>query len=176
AWWDTVAYDASKEKKDRGIKVFNHKTEGYVANKPFLHNYNLHIKDVAAGGNLRKAIRFMKTVKADANEEAGYTKVALSSYDICAIAYAMGYERLLVGADQELLLARNTQQFLDHLEQNEIYRNSLDVPNGMRKIFCSEGASLEGLKALNREVKSLLEDIANGLMRSFRSLDARIAR
>lgn len=176
AWWDTIAYERSNEKRDRGIKVFNYLTHDKIANRPFLHNYNIDLKDNVCSGNLRRAIRFLKTLKADANDEAGYAKVDLSSYDICAIAYAMGYDRLIVGADEELKLARNTQQFLDYLEQNEAYRNSLDVPNGTRRIFCTEGASVEGVRSLNQEVKNLLNEISSGLQRSFRTLDARIRR
>jgi hypothetical protein len=153
-WWDTVAYDVSLQKKDRGIKIFNYKALEPIANKPFLHNHNIHTKDTLVGGNLRKAIRFLKTVKADTNEDAGYAKIDLSSYDICAIAYAMDNQRLWAGPDEELKLAANVQRLLDFLEQNEGYRNSLDVPNGTRRIFCAEGASFEGLKQLNREVKA----------------------
>lgn len=176
AWWDTIAYDASLQKKDRGIKVFNYRTHGHIANKPFLHNHNIDSKDTVANGNLRKAIRFLKTVKADTNEDAGFAKIDISSYDICSVAHAMGYERLRVGPDEELKLALNVQQFLDYLEQNEAYRSGLEVPNGTRKIFCAEGASVEGLRQLNREVKDLLEAIAAGLRRTYRTLEARIPR
>jgi hypothetical protein len=176
AWWDTFAYESSRLKKDRGIKVFNYKTGDTIANKPFLHNYNIDQKDKAVSGNLRRVIRFFKTIKADANEEAGYTKIDISSYDICGIGYAITNDRLNVGADNELLLARNAQQFLDQLEQSEYVRGQLDVPNGTRKLFCAEGASLAGLQQLNREVKMLLEDISRGLWKSYRTLDARIRR
>lgn len=175
-WWDTIAYDTSLEKRDRGIKIFNYKTLDHIANKPFLHNHNIDVKDILVGGNLRKTIRFLKTVKADTNEEAGYAKIDLSSYDICAIAYAMDYKLLQAGPDEELKLAQNVHRFLAFLEQNEGYRNSLDVPNGTRRVFGTGGASTEGLKQLHREVTVLLADVAAGLRRSFRTLEARIPR
>jgi hypothetical protein len=92
-WWDTIAYDASGKKHERGIKVFNYKTHEHIPNKPFLHNFNIQVKDLVSTGNLRKVTRLLKTIKADANEEAGYNKIDLSSYDICAIAYSMGYSK-----------------------------------------------------------------------------------
>lgn len=83
---------------------------------------------------------------------------------------------LAANRGQELLLVRNIGQFFDYLEEHPSYRDLLMVPNEMRKIFCAEGATIEGLRQLNKEVKDLIRDIEQGLSRSFKKLaDARVS-
>lgn len=53
---------------------------------------------------------------------------------------------------------------------NPVYRNSLEVPNGTRKIFCAEGETTQGLDELRREVDRILYEVENDLSRSFRKL------
>jgi hypothetical protein len=170
-WWDTIAYDLSRLKKDRGIKVFDYSSYQSIENKPFFHNHEIDTKDKYVGGNLRKVIRLLKTLKAEANEESGQKKVAISSYDIAAISWNMPNNYLSAGEDEELKLAVLTHGFLNQLESDPILRTSLDVPNRTRRIFCQEGATLDGLKALNKELSNLLIEIETGLRRSMRTLN-----
>jgi hypothetical protein len=61
------------------------------------------------------------------------------------------------------------------LAESTPYRESLYVPNDTRKIFCAEGASLNGLNQLRRDVDQLLYEITNDMTRSFRKLaEARV--
>ena len=55
----------------------------HVRNKPFLHNYHTEERDQKTEG-LRKAIRFLKSSKYDAD-----TEVKFSSYDITSVAWNM---------------------------------------------------------------------------------------
>jgi len=176
-WWDTITYDASGLKKDRGIKVFDYSTYGQIENRPFLHNHEIDTRDRRFGGNLRKAVRLLKTLKAEANESSGQKKVPISSYDIAALGWNLPDAYLAVGDDEELKLAVLTHAFLNDLESNSVLRSGLWVPNKTRLVFCAEGATLEGLKALNQELRTLLSEVDTGLRRSMRSLnEARLRR
>ena len=64
------------------------------------------------------------------------------------------------------------KEHLDRIAANSLYRSTLDVPNGTRKIFCTEGASLAKLDELRRELDGLVNDIKNDLSRSFRRLES----
>jgi hypothetical protein len=120
---------------------------------------------------LRKVIRLLKSLKYD--EDTG--NVSLSSYDITGICYHMPESFLRVRRGEELLLVRNAEAWLSHLEADEQICFSLDVPNATRKIFCIEGAQRTGLQEILREVRALRNDIENGLARSFKKLaDARV--
>ncbi|WP_437207083.1 hypothetical protein [Planctomicrobium sp. SH664] len=166
-WHDTNEYARSGLKRDRGIHILDAHKRVRLANLPFLHNDRLHNKDQQTLGGLRKAIRLLKSLKYDS--DAG---VDLSSYDIAAIVYSMNNSQLTVMHGMELLLLERCKRHLDHLAATQWIRDSLDVPNGTRKIFCSEGATLAGLYQLQREVDQLKHDIENDLSRSFRRLEA----
>jgi hypothetical protein len=170
-WCDTPEYARTRQKRDRAIHVLDSKKRERLRNLPFLHNDRLQNKDQLTLGGYRKAVRLLKSLKYDS--DAG---VGLSSYDIAAIAYSMPNDKLTVMHEMELQLVEHCKQYIDHLATNQWYRESLDVPNGTRKIFCSEGASLSGLKELSREIDQLRYDIEHDLTRSFRKLaSARVA-
>jgi hypothetical protein len=164
-WCDTNEYALSRMKRDRGIHILDSHKRERLRNLPFLHNDRLHNKDQKTFGGMRKAIRLLKSLKYDSN--AG---VSLSSYDIAAIVYAMDDYRLAVSKGMELTLLVRCKEHLDNLAGKTWYRESLEVPNGTRKIFCLEGAKLEGLNELRREVDQLCHDIEHDLSRSFEKL------
>lgn len=170
-WRNTVAYERSGQQRDRGVDVLDAKVRTTVQNLPFLHNDRIHTKDQRSLGGLRKAIRLLKSLRYDSTRG-----VDLSSYDIAAIAYRMEDSELFVVRGAELLLVERCKRHLDFLAANTALRESLYVPNETRKIFCSEGASLNGLNQLRVEVDQLRHEIENDLTRSFRKLaEARIA-
>ena len=170
-WWNTVEYQGSGLSFQRGVQIFDSKANVQVENRPFLHNKKIEDRDRLLGGNVRKVARLLKSLKYDSD-----TGVNMSSYDITSIAYRMPDEFMSPGHGAELLLVENARQFLQRLVDNEAYRLSLKVPNEMRPIFGGEGASLDGLNQLYKEIKDLMSDITNGLNRSFRKLaEARVA-
>ena len=164
-WRDTNEYARTGLKRDRGIHILDAEKQIRLANLPFLHNDRIDNKDSMTLGGLRKAARLLKSLRYDSNDG-----VDLSSYDIAAIAYTMDNDKLITLKGQELALVANCKQHLDFLAANPLYRNSLDVPNGTRKIFGEDGAKKSGLDDLRREVDQLLYEIENDLSRSFRKL------
>lgn len=166
-WRNTLQYDRTRAQRDRGVDVLDSKARTTIPNLPFLHNDRIQIKDQVTAGGLRKAIRLLKSLKYDSAQG-----VDLSSYDIAAIAYRMEDSQLTVYRGTELILVERCKQHLDRLAESTLYRESLYVPNDTRKIFCAEGASLNGLNQLRRDVDQLLYEITNELSRSFRKLAA----
>jgi hypothetical protein len=77
---------------------------------------------------------------------------------------------------QELLLAVNARSYLSRLLNNEVLRNSLRVPNGMRPIFGESGASKAQLSELFAGVDELIKEIESSLAKSYRKIqEARVS-
>lgn len=155
-WWDTEIWKQYNQKVVRGVRILNSKVPTTIKNKPFLHNYRIDEKDKTTG-TLRKVIRLLKTLKYDADPE-----LDISSYDIAGVAWNMSSAALTVGENDYLQLARNARAELKRFIDSDSLRNSLDVPNATRKVFGSDGASLDQLKALHKELDELIGRIEYG--------------
>jgi hypothetical protein len=156
-WWDTEGYYKDRSQKyRRGVRILDTKAQSTIKNLPFLHNARIDLKDKQTGG-LRKVIRLLKTLKYDADPE-----VPLSSYDIAAIAFNMAEDKLTVSPGGYLTLANNAANELRRFINDSAVRDSLWVPNGMRRVFCDNGATVEGLRDLYLELIEALAAISQG--------------
>lgn len=167
AWWDTQKYMAEGDEAYRGVTIFDSATNRPIHNLPFVHNLRIDEKDIRVSGNLRKVIRLLKSIVANAEGS-----ITVSSYDAVALAYGMEDATLNVGQGMELVLLEHTRVWLQRLCDDPKLRDGLMVPNQMRKVFESPGgATLEGLKALTKEVHELADEIKLGIVRRFRTLE-----
>ena len=66
-WWNTVFYQEYGNEILRGVRIFDSSTNQRHENKPFLHNFRIDNRDQDFSGNLRKVIRFLKSLKYDAD-------------------------------------------------------------------------------------------------------------
>lgn len=169
-WWDTVEYGQSGEDYARGIHVLDKSVPIRLQNKPFLHIRRLDEQDIRSVGSLKKVIRLLKSLKYDSDGRVG-----ISSYDISALAYAIPLQRLWVERGHDLRLVEVASDFLRYLVDNPGVLGALDVPNGMRKIVCADGATFAQVRELSQELDGLRNDIERGLARSFKNLaEARV--
>jgi hypothetical protein len=160
-WFDSAAYQASREQHDRGITILDKKIPETVDNFPFLHIKRVADRCDATLGGLRKSIRLCKNVKADAITEG--TEVSLPSFDLAATMYHANLGALRLGSVYELRILAETQRFLDQLACNHDYAKTLDVPDGSRKIF-NTAAKLSGLNRLSIEMDELAKEVAKEQM------------
>jgi hypothetical protein len=169
-WWETVEYRRDPQKYWLGIQILENDAGTRICNKPFLHNKRIEDKDTATNGGLRKLIRLLKSLKYDSDDN-----IDLSSYDIAGIVYNMTEGQLSSQRGQDLILINNCHTYLVILESVDSIRQAIEVPNGTRKVFCSEGATLAGLTQMRTALGVLIQEIEQGLNRSFRKLaEARI--
>jgi hypothetical protein len=153
-WYKTLAYHQWGANVHRGINVLDNNTGTTIQNLPFLHNFHIDQKDGRTNTGLRKAVRLLKTLKYDAEPVLG-----ISSYEVAALAHAMPDAELTVADGQYLKLAINVNRFLKRCIADSRLRDSLEVPNGTRKIFGGMGATLSALQTLQRELEALLNRI-----------------
>lgn len=163
AWLNTQQYvENGNDLVYRGIRVFDSALKTTVVNYPFLHNFRIHERDGQVEGNLRRAIRLLKTINADAEIASG-----MSSYDIAALAYRMPAEKLNVGTVAPLLLLETTQNWLQQVAADTALRSTLKVPNETRDIFGSGGATLDSLQKLSAQVTALATDIKTKIAKKY---------
>ncbi|MDM9617508.1 hypothetical protein [Kosakonia cowanii] len=163
-WWNNVKYQLSDREVDRGVTILNKKTSALIYNTPFIHIELITSRCDSTLGGLRKSIRLLKNIKADA--EAEDIQIGLSSFDIASIMYHANLNNLLQGRYYELAILSETQRWLDWLWNNYEDAQKLDVPDGTRKIFDS-AVKKDELAKLSLQVDRLVLAVANELNRTF---------
>lgn len=168
-WYNTNKYVETGSDIFRGVRILDTSVPARLANTPFLHNAYIDHKDANTGGGMRKACRLMKSLKYDSE------KVDLSSYDIVSIAFNIIDANLTISKGEELKILAVCLDYCKELQSNTALRESIDVPDGHRKVFCDGHANLLGLNQLTRELEQLAGDVLRENQRSFRKLaEARV--
>ena len=152
-WHNTNQWAASQAKRFRSVEVLDLKSGTRLKNSPFMHNYQIKVRDEKVSGGLRKVVRLMKSLRYDRGT------IKLSSYDLTAIGYHMPEHQLHTFPGGEIPLLCRLKAYIDFLGSNKEYCLSLDVPDGSRKIFTSGHATFDGLVDLQDEVDDLLEAV-----------------
>lgn len=165
-WHNTPKYIETKDADYRGINILDNKNNTTLINYPFMHIYQINTKDLQVDGNEKRLIRLLKSIKVDADQE-----IKISSYDIASLVFRMDNSELRIPQINRLKLLNNCNFFLKRVIANFSFRNSLNVANDTRKIFCEEGAKVEDLIKLNQELESLIASITKELKYSFQTLE-----
>lgn len=156
-WYDTRNYQQGKDEQYRGVKIYDKGKHELIMNYPFTHISLVNNKDRIYSGNLKSVARLLKNMIADMPDGKKSIVKKLSSYDIAAIAFHMD-ERLIIPTYMHLGLVEKTRSYLKFLLDNSAYRNSLNVPDGSRKIFNDE-PKLRALEILSKECSDLAKAI-----------------
>lgn len=154
AWMDTLEYINSMDETHRGVQVFNKKDGSFQLNYPFKNKAEIQSKDRRCSGGMRKAARFMKTIKADSEQES------LRSYDITALAWNMPDEVLSYGMPWDLKIFFGCRDFLRRVVSDSEFRNGLWVPDGSRRIFADGHATEQGAMALLTDIEELAAEVS----------------
>jgi len=157
-WYDTIAYQQSKDENDRGVKIYHKGNHELIENLPFKHIQLISDKDDRYHGNLRSTIRLMKNMVADMPDYKKNVAKKLSSYDLASIAYHMN-DNLYLPYEMRLGLVEKIRAHIQNLLTNSFLRISLDVPDGSRKIFDSIEKA-KALEVLTSEFTALAQSLA----------------
>lgn len=153
-WYNSVKYSETLDEDYRGINILHREKNERILNYPFMHIYWINHKDQKVNGMAKKLIRFLKTIKADADKE-----IKVSSYDIASLVFRMEDSQLLLSESKSLLLLENCNSFFQKIIDDKSFRDTLYVANGTRKIFADDGVSVEELKKLKQELTDVINDI-----------------
>lgn len=156
-WFDSIKYQRSGLENDRGVKVYHKADHGLILNFPFTHIKMINDRDGLYSGNLKCVIRLLKNMIADMPDYKKRVAKKLSSYDLAGIAYHMEHE-LHVPTYMRLALIEKVRSHLSLLNSVKPYRETLDVPDGSRKIFNSDEKS-DALEILTKEITDLAASV-----------------
>lgn len=156
-WFDSIKYQKSGLESDRGVKVYSKLDHELILNYPFRHIKMINDRDRLYFGNLKCVIRLLKNMIADMPDYKKRVAKNLSSYDLAGIAYHMDQD-LSVPTYMRLALIEKTRSHLSILNSVKPYRDTLDVPDGSRKIFNSNEKS-EALEILTKEITDLATSV-----------------
>lgn len=156
-WFDSIKYQKSGLESDRGIKVYNKLDHELILNYPFTHIKMINDRDRLYFGNLKCVIRLLKNMIADMPDYKKRVAKNLSSYDLAGIAFHMDQD-LSMPTYMRLALIEKTRSHLSFLNSLKPYRDTLDVPDGSRKIFNSN-EKVEALEILTKEITDLATSV-----------------
>lgn len=165
-WYDSIQYQRSREGHERGIKIYHKGDHDLILNYPFMHIKKVNDQDSYYDGNLKCVIRLMKNMIADMPDYKKSIAKKLSSYDLAAIGYHMNGD-LSLPSYMRLGLVEKIRAHLNLLLSVEVYRNSLDVPDGSRKIFDNKN-KVNALEILAYE----FSELANSIFKELRPLQS----
>lgn len=155
--YKTANYQRTNSDDDRGVQIYDRKKSELISNYPFTVRALINAKDVRTGGGCKKAIRLLKNMKEDAD-----SNIALSSFDIMSLVYAMQDSQLVHQFYNEGRLVSSLQAWFYSLANDEKLLQTINVVDGSRKIVQTiEGVS--AVKQMGEELTMLLLHIAHEL-------------
>ncbi len=165
-WYNSLDYAQYPYEANRGIQILDRDRNQSIINFPFLHIHWINEKDEKVNGNEKRMIRLLKSLKADAEKE-----IKVSSYDIASLVYRMDNSSLLFSSFERLKLLKTTNDFLLKVVNDSTFRETLSVANGTRKIFTTDGAKVEEVSKLQKELQDLIVSIATEIRPLYESLE-----
>ena len=161
-WFNSNKYTETNDKIYRGVQIYNKRTNERILNYPFWFNDLLKEKDSSTAGVFKRAIRLLKTIKADAERIEG-TKIKFSSYAISSLLYTVPNKKYWIG-ESPLTLLKIINETLAFYGHTENYYKLTD-PLG-NKLNSSE--TVEGVRKLQSITSLILNDIGEDIHREIK--------
>jgi hypothetical protein len=155
--YKTATYQRTQSDDDRGVRIYDKKKSALLTNFPFKVRALINAKEGRTTGGCKKAIRLLKNMKEDAD-----STIALSSFDIMSLVYAMPDSELVHQSFYEGKIVASLQSWFFTLAHNESHLRTLDVVDGSRKIVQS-AAEVAAVALMSQELNLLVLRIAQEL-------------
>ncbi|OQV29283.1 hypothetical protein BV899_17390 [Alcaligenes phenolicus] len=156
-WFDSDKFQESESEADRGIEILDKKIPKRIRNLPFKHIVELDTADKKTKGGLKKAIRLLKNIKAEAEENG--EEIKLTSYDIASFMWHADKEKLATDDGEELKLLAEVTSFVTLLLSDRMWAKELSTPNGTTKIFEND-SKFDGLTSLSNALNEYVVQVA----------------
>lgn len=153
-WVDTVDYQQTDIEANRDVSILDKYRSETLTNRPFLHMSKIDDKDSASAGSAKSAIRLLKCLSRDSDNE-----IKLSSYDIASLIFHMSTSELLIGSYLPLQLLSRVENYLRGLEANAQYAKTLMTPDGTRSVLDSS-EKVNSLSLLRQELTDAIDNVA----------------
>ncbi|BCO29440.1 hypothetical protein MIZ03_4363 [Rhodoferax lithotrophicus] len=155
--YKTATHQRTNNDDDRGVQIYDKKANELITNYPFKVRALINAKEVRTGGGCKKAIRLLKNMKEDSD-----TSIALSSFNIMSLVYAMQDSDLVHLSYCEGKIVASLQNWFYTLAHDENRLRGLDTVDGSRKIVQS-AADVTAVSQMADELNTLVLLIAQEL-------------
>jgi len=155
--YKNATFQRTSNDDDRGVQILDKKTFELITNYPFKVRALINAKDNRTGGGCKKAIRLLKNMREDAD-----TPIALSSFNIMSLVYAMQDAHLVHASYYEGKIVASLQNWFYYLAHDETRLRQLDTVGGSRKIVQSS-ADVAAVSQMSDELSMLVLRIAQEL-------------
>lgn len=155
--YKTADYQNTQRDEDRGVEIYDKKEQILITNFPFKVRALINAKDGRTIEGCKKAIRLLKNMKEDSD-----TAIALSSFNIMSLVYAMSDSSLTHKFYTQGKVVSSLQDWFSTLAANEPKLRSLDTVDGSRKIVQSN-ADVKAVAQMSDELDTLVRNIAREL-------------
>ncbi len=170
--YKTSTYQRTNNDEDRGVQIYDKKAPALITNYPFKVRALINAKDGRTGGGCKKAIRLLKNMKEDSD-----TTIALSSFNIMSLVFAMQDNDLVHSSYYEGKIVASLQNWFFTLAHDELYLRKLDTVDGSRKIVQS-AADITAVAQISEELNVLVlriaEELQPGIPTSFPAWRAKV--
>ena len=153
-WFHDQEYQRTKVASDRGVALYPKDGSPYITNFPFRHKKLINDRDASTGGNTKRLIRFLKTLRADSDE-----KIDLSSFAIAGLVYRFSVSSIANPTGGEDSLVAAAAENLDFWTQNPSEASKLMSPDGTQAILGAT-SKMSALQKLATEVEQVARDLA----------------
>ncbi|SDR14804.1 hypothetical protein SAMN05421664_3793 [Chryseobacterium soldanellicola] len=159
-WYHTQDYIETQNEYYRGIYLYDFIENEKISDFPFAHISQVNAKGETTNDGSRKAIRLLKTLKADSLEE-----IKLSSFDLTTIVHSIEDNLLYYHSGKEVQIAKVISNQLLNLINNSELRKSIKSPNGTENPLTDDCVS--EMRNLKKDLDELIEDVSKELYNSY---------
>lgn len=163
-WYNSDKYETERDEYYRGIYLYKFPTGPKQLDYPFAHMHQVNAKGDETVDASRRALRLLKTLKADCETDLG----GLKSFQLTAVVHSMDSTRLRYYLANDLTIATETSDQIRKILEDSVYRKSIKSPNGMENPLASD----EVVPLLSR----LKEDLDELIVDATRELNSQAVR
>lgn len=151
-WYNSKKYDETSNEYYKGIYLFDFDKEEKILDYPFAHINQVNAKGDNTNDGSRKAIRLLKTLKADSTED-----INISSFHLTTIVHSIDNSELYYYRGKEINIAKAVSKQLNRIITDSNYRKGIESPNGTEKPLKDE--TVDGMKKIKVDLDQLIEDV-----------------
>lgn len=153
SWYKSVEAIVSDNDYQKGIQIYDKKkNQRLKVDFPFLKIHLLKTKDSQVNGRLKKMIRFLKTLKADSDNEMDF-----SSFDISSVCFNIEKIKYYDKSYDELVHALYEE--LARIAVDSVYRDTIQSIDKSEYIFRDKPEKITQLKLLLDELNVIRKDL-----------------
>jgi len=157
-WYNSDKYEAEHNEYYRGIYLYKFPNGPKQRDYPFAHMHQVNAKGEETADGSRRAVRLLKTLKADCETDLG----RLKSFQLTAVVHSMESTRLRYYLANDLTLATETSEQIRKILEDSTYRKSIKSPNGIEYPLASDDV-VPLLSRLQEDLDELIADASREL-------------